>query len=69
MTRSIYLSCARRLAISDRVDTVCMNAGGMDVEERAEEMRVDRRVAVWMDSLPPLRIAAFPDRLVGDQER
>lgn len=28
--------------------------------DRAEEMSEERRVDVWRDSLPPLRIAALP---------
>jgi hypothetical protein len=37
-----------------------MNVGGMGVGARARDMRLDRRVAVCIDSLPPFRMAALP---------
>lgn len=48
--------------MSERDETDCMNVCGRGVGERAEEMRVDKRVEVWMDSLPPFSMAAFPIR-------
>jgi len=62
ITRSIYRSWARSEDISERVETDWIRFGGRCVRERAEVMRVDRRVEVWRDSLPPLRIAALPVR-------
>jgi hypothetical protein len=38
-----------------------MNVGGMEVVDRALAMRLDRSVAVLIDSLPPLRMAALPE--------
>jgi hypothetical protein len=46
--------------MSARDDTDWMNVGGIGVGARAEEMRDERIVAVWMDSLPPFSIAALP---------
>lgn len=60
MTRSIYRSWASRDEISDRVETDWMKVGGMDVEERASDMRLESNVAVCKDSLPPFKIAALP---------
>lgn len=41
-----------------------MNVGGIGVGARADEMSDERRVAVRIDSLPPFKIAAFPDKSV-----
>lgn len=37
-----------------------MKVGGIEVVSRALDMRVDKRVAVWVDSFPPFNIAALP---------
>lgn len=60
MTRSMYLSCDSSPCISARDETDWMNVGGIGVGSRAEEMRDESIVAVWMDSLPPFRMAALP---------
>jgi hypothetical protein len=39
-----------------------MNVFGICVVARASEIRVERRVAVCIDSLPPFRMAALPTR-------
>jgi hypothetical protein len=63
ITRSMYLSWARREEISERVETDWMNVGGMEVVDRALAMRLDMSVAVLMDSFPPLRMAALPRKV------
>lgn len=60
MTRSMYRSCERSDAISDRVETVWMYAEGSCVVASADWITRDMTFCVWMDSLPPLRMAAFP---------
>jgi hypothetical protein len=45
-----------------------MNVGGKGVEVRAWEMRDERRVEVWRDSRPGLRMAALPGRKEGRKE-
>lgn len=65
MTRSMYLSCARRAEISERVETVCTNVDGIDVLASASAMIFDKSVAVWILSLPPFRMAALPDLIAS----
>lgn len=60
MTKSMYLSWARRDDISDRDETDWINVGGIEVVSRAWAMSLESSVAVLSDSLPPLRIAALP---------
>jgi hypothetical protein len=45
-----------------------MNVGGKGVEVRAWEMRDERRVEVWRDSRPGLRMAALPGRKEGRKD-
>jgi len=60
ITRSMYWSRERREAMSSLVCTAWMYVSGRDVDASARCITADRRVAVFLDSLPPLRIAAFP---------
>ena len=61
ITRSMYRSKERRDETSSLVCTVWMYVSGREVDASARWITADRRVAVFLDSLPPLRIAAFPD--------
>lgn len=56
----MYLSRESRDETSSLVCTVWMYVSGRDVDARARWITADRRVAVCLDSLPPLRMAAFP---------
>ena len=61
ITRSIYWSRERRDETSSLVCTAWMYVSGREVVPNARWITADRRVAVFLDSLPPLRIAAFPN--------
>lgn len=51
--------------MSARDETDWMKVWGMGVGARAEDMRAERRLEVCRDSLPPLRMAAFPGVSAG----
>ena len=61
ITRSMYRSRERRAETSSLVCTAWMYVSGREVVASARWITADRRVAVFFDSFPPLRMAALPN--------
>ena len=57
----MYWSRERREETSSLVCTDWIYVSGREVVPSACWITADKRVAVFLDSLPPLRIAAFPN--------